>query len=155
MIDMLPFNLPNLAGPTVTNYSGQLNTQGFGGSQPQLAGSYFDKDRIKQITEMFGPDMDATTRGLLTYKILEEEKQSSPKRLKEQLEVLGPYLKDVARENQRLAMEANLFAGIMDIPNKFSRAMAEQYRYFPETMEIVGRSAQPRQPLQTRQYINL
>lgn len=142
MINMLPFNLPNLAGPTVTNQ----------GSNFPLAGGYADKDRLKELQDLFGSD---ETGKLIAANVFLRDKESSPGRLKEQLEVLGPYLKDVARENQRLAMEANLFAGILDIPNKFSRAMAEQYRYFPETMEIVGRSAQPRPPLPTRQYINL
>lgn len=149
MINMLPFNLPAAAGPTVTNYGGSLNVEGFGAGKPQLAGSYLDKERIKEIKDMFG---DKDLGSLLAFNVMQKEREASPERLKEQLNVLGPYLKDVARENQRLAMEANLFAGFMDLPNKASRAMAAQHYYMPETMQAITQTIGRTTPFVNRQY---
>lgn len=142
MINMLPFNLPNLAGPTVTNQGGGFS----------LAGSYADKDRLKELQDLFGTD---ETGKLLAANVFLRDKESSPERLKEQLGVLGPYLKDVARENQKLAMEANLFAGILDMPNKFSRAMAAQHYYMPETMQAISQNIGRTTPFLDRQYVQL
>ena len=145
---MLPFNLPAFAGPTVTSTSRQFASP----SSFSLAGNYFDKDRVKEIQEMFE---DKDLGSLLAFNTLQKEKEGSPQRLKEQLEVLGPYLKDVAQENQRLAMEANLFAGFMDIPNKLSRAMAAQHYYMPETMQTIAGNIGRQTPFVNRQYVSL
>lgn len=145
---MLPFNLPAFAGPTVTSTSRQFASP----SSFSLAGNYFDKDRVKEIQEMFE---DKDLGSLLAFTTLQKEKEGSPQRLKEQLEVLGPYLKDVAQENQRLAMEANLFAGFMDIPNKLSRAMAAQHYYMPETMQTIAGNIGRQTPFVNRQYVSL
>ena len=154
MIAMLPFNLPSAAGPTLTTAS---NISKF--STPadnQLRGELADIDKAASYAEQFKKiGMDPDTAGILAVNFLSRDRESSSRRLKEQLDVLGPYFKDVARENQRLAMEANIFAGFMDIPNKFSRAMAAQHYYMPETMKTIAGNIGRETPFVNRQYVSL
>jgi hypothetical protein len=124
--------------------------------QEQVTGQLANVGRAAQLAEeLKSIGMTPDTAGLIAYTQMRGEKESSPERLKEQLGVLGPYLKDVARENQRLAMEANLFAGILDMPNKFSRAMAAQHYYMPETMQAISQNIGRETPFLNRQYVQL
>lgn len=151
---MLPFNLPAFAGPTITTASTvakfstpEDNRMREGLADLDKAAAY--AERLKQMG--VSPD----TAGLIGFTVSQKERENSPARLKEQIDVLGPYFKDVARENQRLGMEANLFAGFMDIPNKFSRALAAQHYYMPETMQTIAGTIGRQTPFVNRQYIQL
>lgn len=151
---MLPFNLPSSTGPTVTTASTIAKFSTPEENQQRVALADLDKaaEYAKQLEKMGISSEDA---GFLAVASSMRERESSPQRLQEQLNVLGPYFKDVARENQRLAMEANLFAGFMDIPNKFSRAMAAQHYYMPETMQTIAGNIGRETPFVNRQYVNL
>lgn len=122
-------------------------------ASPMLAGRFggFDLEEAKKYKDALGE--------IGPYAYMLDQKlryENDPQRLRETIEVLGPYYKDVARESQRLGMEANLFAGFMDIPNKFSRAMAAQHYYMPETMQtIAGNIGRAKTPFVNRQYAQL
>lgn len=120
-------------------------------SSPFLAGSFggIDLDEAKKVKEALGEE------ALFGYMINQARRQESdPQRLREQLEVLGPYLKDVAREKQRLGMESNIFAGLMNLPNKWQEAMAEKFRFTPYSLNLAEKSVASN-PFVTRQYINI
>jgi hypothetical protein len=143
--------------PSYTNYGGTLNMQGLAdqvNAQP-LAGRYstLDPAQAKSYTDMFGKEI-----GPFAYMLDQKMRyESDPQRLKEQLEVLGPYLKDVAQEKQRLGMEANVFAGLMNLPNKWQEAMSEKYRFSGPIVDMVRQGAQrtTANPFGQRQYINI
>jgi hypothetical protein len=75
--------------------------------------------------------------------------------MREMLDVLGPYQKEVARENQRLGQESALFAGILDIPNKLSRAQMASHYYVPETMQAIAQGIGRQTPFVNRNYTSL
>lgn len=117
---------------------------------PGLAGSYFDEERARKIRELVGDEYG----GLAVLADLFRQEESAPGKLQEQLDVLGPYFKDVARENQRLGMEANVFKSLLDAPKEFQRAMAEKYRFFGDQLGVLRENAGAPSYV-TRQYINL
>ncbi len=121
---------------------------------PPLAGSYsFNTDKAQRVKELLGDEYGGLIAGAMLLDEMRAEQQS-PERIKEQLEVLGPYFKDVAKENQRLGMEANVFKSLLDAPKEFQRAMAEKYRFFGDQLDILAQNTQPAS-YTTRQYINL
>lgn len=142
-----PLNPATTAAPPLTGAAGgfSINTM-----PPGLAGSYFDEERAKKIRELVGDEYG----GLAVLLDVMRREEGSPQKLKEQLEVLGPYFKDVARENQRLGMEANVFKSLLDAPKEFQRAMAEKYRFFGDQLGTLRENAGPPSYI-TRQYINL
>ena len=135
---------------------GELNVAGFGAAQPSptpIAGRFlnFDKDRIQQYKDAFGSDL-----GAMAYLLEQQRSQASdPQRIKEMLDVIGPYQKEIARENQRLGKESAIFAGFMDLPNKMSRAMAASHYYVPETMQTIAQGIGRPIPFLNRQYTSL
>jgi hypothetical protein len=136
------------------NY-GQLNVSGFGAAQPSptpIAGRFnFDKDRIQQYKDAFGSDL-----GAMAYLLEQQRAQASdPQRIKEMLDVIGPYQREIAKENQRLGMESAVFSGFMDLPNKMSRAMAASHYYMPETMQAIAQGIGRQTPFLNRQYTSL
>lgn len=141
-------NIGGFTGQTATP-TGRLDT----GFQAPVAGRFLnlDKERIQQFKDAFGDEM-----GAMAYLIEQQRMQASdPQRMKEILDVLGPYQKDVARESQRLGQESALFAGILDIPNKMSRAMAASHYYVPETMQAIAQGIGRPTPFVNRQYTSL
>ena len=124
-------------------------------TQPALAGRYgsLNPEEAKAYTDIFGKEI-----GPFAYMLDQKSRyESDPQRLKEQLEVLGPYLKDVAREKQRLGMESNIFAGLMNLPNKWQEAMSEKYRFSGPMVEMIKQGSQRTManPFAQRQYINI
>jgi hypothetical protein len=137
------------------NYGGTINTEGFGRNLPQTGlagrgGLNIDPEELKQFKDAFGPD-----GALIYWSELNRRRESDPENLKKQLEILGPYQKDVARERQRLGMESNIFAGVMNLPNKWQEAMAQKFAFYQPTMDLLRGNATARAPFVTRQYINV
>jgi hypothetical protein len=136
------------------NY-GQLNVSGFGAAQPSptpIAGRFnFDKDRIQQYKDAFGSDL-----GAMAYLLEQQRSQASdPQRIKEMLDVIGPYQREIAKENQRLGMESAEFANIMSFPDRAFRAMAASHYYVPETMQTIAQGIGRQTPFLNRQYTSL
>lgn len=151
---MLPFNLPSFASPTVTTAStvAKFSTP----EDNKMREGLVDLEKAAVYAEQLKKiGMTPDTAGLIGFMTSQKEREGSPSRLKEQLDVLGPYFKDVARESQRLGMEANLFAGFMDIGNKFSKSLAAQHYYMPETMQTIAGNIGRQTPFVNRQYIQL
>jgi hypothetical protein len=124
-------------------------------TQPAIAGRYgaLNPEEAKAYTDIFGKEI-----GPFAYMLDQKSRyESDPQRLREQLEVLGPYLKDVAREKQRLGMESNIFAGLMNLPNKWQEAMSEKYRFSGPMVEMIKQGSQRTManPFAQRQYINI
>lgn len=122
---------------------------------PGLAGAYaFDDERTKKLKELFGnKDLDSLSKMLLYTDIMNRE-QNDKQNMQDMLDVFGPYFKDVARENQRLGMEANVFKTLLDAPKEFQRAMAEKYRFFGDQLGMLRENAGAPSYV-TRQYIDL
>lgn len=120
--------------------------------QPELAGRFaFDPEMAKQYADIFGKEIGP----LIYYSEATRAREANQgQTLKEQLDVLGPYFKDVAKENQRLGMEANVFKSLLEAPKEFQRAMAEKYRFFGDQIGMIRENLQPA-TYTTRQYINL
>lgn len=149
------FGLEQATAPPAAyaNYGGELNVQGFG-KQPALAGRYnIDPEGVKQFKEAFGEEYGP----LMYWAEMNRQRENDPQRLREQLEILGPYMKDVAREKQRLGMESNVFAGLLNLPNKWQEAMSEKYRFSGPMVEMIAQGAQRSManPFTQRQYVNL
>jgi hypothetical protein len=87
-------------------------------NQGGLAGRYMNvnPEEVKQFKDVFGEE----TGGLAYLLERQRQYQQDPARLKEQLEVLGPWYKDVAATNQKYGLQSNLIgAGLQamrDIP---------------------------------------
>jgi hypothetical protein len=167
-----PFNNPFGGGtpgirfdPRLDTTGAVLNTGGFTGQNPGVFGRLdttaqtpitgrfldFDKEAIKQAKDLFGDDM-----GALIYLVERQRaEQSNPQRMKEMLDVLGPYQKEVARENQRLGMESNLFAGFVGIPGKLKDARLAGHYYVPETMATIQQGINRPTPFLNRSYVSL
>ena len=149
------FGLGQASTPSLyTNYGGQLNVQGFGNqaTQPNLAGRYnIDPEGVKQFKEAFGEEYGP----LIYWGEMNRQRENDPQLLREQLEVLGPYMKDVAREKQRLGMESNIFAGLLNLPNKWQEAMSEKYRFSGPMVDMIKQGSQrtAANPFTHRQYI--
>ena len=150
------FGLRPLMQPS-EGYYGQVQTPGIRPevpSSPPLAGRFggFDLDEAKKYKDALGE--------IGPYAYMLDQKlryENDPQRLREQLEVLGPYMKDVARERQRLGMESNVFAGLMNLPNKWQEAMSEKYRFSGPIVDMIKQGSQrtAANPFVTRQYINI
>lgn len=125
-------------------------------NQPGLAGRYssvINPEEVKQYKEAFGEEYGP----LIYWGEMNKQRESDPQRLREQLEILGPYMKDVAREKQRLGMESNIFAGLLNLPNKWQEAMSEKYRFSGPMVQMISQGAQRSMsnPFAQRQYFNL
>lgn len=157
---MAQYQFPNYSaaafkgGPITGITPFQLNTQ--------LAGKYGDVMQPKsktqaikdQLTEL-GVDTSTPIGSALAVNLLQRAQESDIGTIKEQGEYFKGLMNEMADAAQKRAMEANVFAGIMNLPNQFSRAMAERYRYFPETMEVVAQGIRPGTAFANRQYVNL
>jgi len=145
--------------------SPSLNTGGFTGELTASPGAFntapqtpitgrfldLDKGRIQQYKDAFGADI-----GAMAY-LLEQQRmqESDPQRIKERLDVIGPYYKDVARENQRLGKDSAIFAGILDLPNKAFQSQAALHYYMPQTMQAISQGINRPSPFLNRQYTSL
>ncbi len=143
---MISMNTPNY---------GQLNVSGFGTAQPSptpIAGRFnFDKDRIQQYKDAFGSDL-----GAMAYLLEQQRSQASdPQRIKEMLDVIGPYQREIAKENQRLGMESSLFAGFVNFPQRMRDARLAGQFYIPETMQTIQRGIDRAIPFSNRSYVSL
>lgn len=70
--------------------------------------------------------------------------QSSPQRIKEQLETMRPFLKEMADYKEKQAITANLFGSILkDIPAAIKNYAYAGREYNPTLIEIAGRSRIP------------
>jgi len=128
---------------------------GFQG-MPKLAGSDMSKtEKIKNQLKDLGIDTSSPTGGLIALNLLQKEDAGDINKTKQEGEYFKGLMNELADAAQKRAMEANVFAGIINLPNQFSRAMAEKYRYFPETMEVVAQGIRPGTTFANRQYINL
>lgn len=128
----------------------------------QLAGKYGETlaapsktQKIKEQLDELGVDTSTPIGSALAINLLQRSQESDIGTIKEQGEYFKSLMNEMADAAQKRAMEANVFAGIMNLPNQFSRAMAERYRYFPETMEVVAQGIRPGTQFANRQYINL
>jgi hypothetical protein len=138
------------------NYGGNINMQGLTDSmnQPSLAGRFaIDPEGVKQYKQAFGEEYGP----LIYWSEMNRQRESDPQNIRAQLEIIGPYLKDVAREKQRLGMESNIFAGLMNLPNQWQNAMAEKYRVSGPMVDMIKQGSQRMEanPFTQKQYINL
>jgi hypothetical protein len=81
-----------------------------------VAGSWFDPEKAKSYIDLFGKDMG----GLISLQEQRSLYENDPQRLKEKLEVLGPWYENIANKSQQLGLQSNLLGAgitaIQDIP---------------------------------------
>jgi hypothetical protein len=90
-----------------------------------LAGSFLNADRMKQISDMFSPFMkreeDQWLIPMLAWQEAKQAEAENPQRLKEKLDVLGPWYENIANKSQQLGLQSNLLGAginaIQQIPN--------------------------------------
>ena len=139
-----------ITGTTPFQPNGQLAGK-YGEMMPKMSKTEKVKNQLKEL----GIDTSSTMGGLIALNLLQKEDAGDINRIKEEGEYFKGLMNEMADAAQKRAMEANVFAGIINLPNQFSRAMAEKYRYFPETMEVVAQGIRPGTTFANRQYINL
>jgi len=71
------------------------------------------------------------------------------------LDVIGPYQREIAKENQRLGMESNLFAGVVNFPEKLRSSRLAGHYYLPETMATIQQGINRPTPFLNRSYVSL
>jgi hypothetical protein len=139
-----------ITGTTPFQATGQLAGK-YGEVMPKMSKTEEVKNQLKDL----GIDTSTPIGGALAINLLQRSQESDLGTIKEQGEYFKGLMNEMADAAQKRAMEANVFAGIINLPNQFSRAMAEKYRYFPETMEVVAQGIRPGTTFANRQYINL
>jgi len=139
-----------ITGTTPFQSTGELAGR-YGQALPKKSKAQEVKDQLAEL----GVDTSTPIGGALAMNLLQRAQESDIGTIKEQGEYFKGLMNEMADAAQKRAMEANVFAGIMNLPNQFSRAMAERYRYFPETMEVVAQGIRPGTSFGNRQYINL
>ena len=139
-----------ITGTTPFQSTGELAGR-YGQALPKRSKAQEVKDQLAEL----GVDTSTPIGGALAMNLLQRAQESDIGTIKEQGEYFKGLMNEMADAAQKRAMEANVFAGIMNLPNQFSRAMAERYRYFPETMEVVAQGIRPGTSFGNRQYINL
>jgi nucleoid-associated protein YgaU len=139
-----------ITGTTPFQSTGELAGR-YGQALPKKSKAQEVKDQLAEL----GVDTSTPIGGALAMNFLLNAEKSDINKIKEEGEYFKGLMNEMADAAQKRAMEANVFAGIMNLPNQFSRAMAERYRYFPETMEIVAQGIRPGTSFGNRQYINL
>jgi len=123
----------------------------YGEAMPKMSKAEEVKNQLKDL----GVDTSTPIGSALAVNLLQRSQEGDLGTIKEQGEYFKGLMNEMADAAQKRAMEANVFAGIINLPNQFSRAMAEKYRYFPETMEVVAQGIRPGTTFANRQYINL
>ena len=145
-----PFKGGNVSLTSPFDMTGQLAGK-YGEMMPKMSKTEEVKNQLKDL----GIDTSTPIGGALAINLLQRAQESDIGNIKEQGEYFKGLMNEMADAAQKRAMEANVFAGIINLPNQFSRAMAEKYRYFPETMEVVAQGIRPGTAFANRQYINL
>lgn len=107
------FNLGSFSG-TIPSYGGGLNMQGLADSlnKGSIAGSYsLDKEKMQQYKDIFG---DSEMAGLAYMLDRRAQYEGDPQRLKERLDVVGPYFKEIGEQQQRFGLQSNLVGAGID-----------------------------------------
>jgi hypothetical protein len=135
----LASTLPNIPG--ISSFmpqgfpSGGTTGVSMGSTVPSIAGSWVDPEKIKQYKELFGES--GPLIGFLEQRATYEQ---DPQRLKEKLDILGPYQKDVAETNQKLGLQSlmagTLFKGIPDTIKDYN--MAKVYGLANQTHDLAA-----------------
>lgn len=135
--------------PSYSGYAGggYLNMDGLRDrmNQSSLAGGYLDKERVKGFTDVFGSEIGP----LAALLDMQREREGSPARLQEQLDVLGPWYKDIAATSQKYGLQSNLIGAglgaLQSIPetiNSFRaiplQGMYQQTQTIPSTFAAYG-----------------
>ena len=131
--------LPNIPG--ISSFmpqgfpAGGATGVSIGSTPPSVAGRWFDPERAKQYKDIFGDS--GPLIGFLEQRTTYEQ---DPQRLKERLDILGPYQKDVAQTNQKLGLQSlmagTLFKGIPDTIKEYN--MAQVYGLANQTNNLAA-----------------
>ena len=131
--------LPNIPG--ISSFmpqgfpAGGATGVSIGSTPPSVAGRWFDPERAKQYKDIFGDS--GPLIGFLEQRTAYEQ---DPQRLKEKLDILGPYQKDVAQTNQKLGLQSlmagTLFKGIPDTIKEYN--MAQVYGLANQTNNLAA-----------------
>lgn len=158
---MAQYQFPNYSaaafkgGPITGTTPFKTDLQLAGKFSPTFVDKQTQSQKIKKELDELGVDTTTPIGGMIALNLLQRSKEGDMGTIKEQGEYFKGLMNEMADAAQKRAMEANVFAGIMNLPNQFSRAMAERYRYFPQTMEVVAQGVRPGTSFGNRQYINL
>lgn len=81
---------------------------------------------------------------------------NDPRVLEEQSRVYEGTMNRLADAANERAMKGHIFAGLLNLPNKWQQAMSEKYRFSGPMVDMIKQGSQRTNPFgTTRQYINI
>lgn len=91
---------------------------------------------------------------LMKWNVLQSMYENHPEIIRQRGQIYSDIQNQLADKAQTRAMQAHMFAGLLNLPNKWQEAMSEKYRFAPSTMEYVSKGMTGSQsPFVTRQYV--
>lgn len=142
---------PNAAQPQTQQYNY--------GSEPQLAGrNQRIREQVlqqKELLDSLGIDKNDFMGRALAIQSMNQWMQNDPATEQQKLQMYEGTMNRLADAANERAMKGHLFAGLINLPNKWQEAMAEKYRFVQPQMELAARGSSMSSPFLTRQYINI
>lgn len=155
---MPPGGLPN----NIFNPFGDVSTrpQDIPANQPQAgigtAGRYAEAvKRALEAQKQFGMDPKDPMSAMFAMNMANQFISNDPEILKEQAGIYEGIQNRLADAANERAMKGHIFAGLLNLPNKWQEAMAEKYRFVQPTLQMAQEAGASRSPFQARQYINI
>ena len=132
---------------------------------PPLAGQSVIGQVIQEYTNMY-PQPEAKEGPRKTEDIFEDMLRrntiqgmilNDPRVIEEQSRVYEGTMNRLADAANERAMKGHVFAGLLNLPNKWQEAMSEKYRFSGPIVEMVKQGSQRSManPFANRQYINI
>lgn len=127
--------------------------------QPQLAGQndwiLQQIQRRKELMDVMNVDPKDWFGKAMAEQAINQALQSDPATEERKLQMYEGTMNRLADAANERAMKGHIFAGLINLPNKWQEAMAEKYRFVQPNLEFTARGTQPGSPFVARQYITI
>ena len=133
----------------------QPNQTGFGSSF-DMSGRY--AEAVRQATDLqkqLGLDPKNPMTGAVTLNVMNQILANDPEIMRQQAGIYEGMQNRLADAANERAMKGHIFAGLLNLPNKWQEAMAEKYRFVQPNLEFAKGAAESHSPFLSRQYINI
>lgn len=128
-------------------------------AQPQLAGQndwiLQQIQRRKELMNVMQVDPNDWFGKAMAEQAINQALQSDPATEERKLRMYEGTMNRLADAANERAMKGHIFAGLMNLPNKWQEAMAEKYRFAQPNLEFTARGIQPGSSFVTRQYVTI
>jgi hypothetical protein len=111
-------------------------------------------ERVKKEGERTAADIFEDT---LRQNTIQGLVANDPRVVEEQSRVYEGTMNRLADAANERAMKGHIFAGLLNLPNKWQEAMSEKYRFSGPMVDMIKQGSQrtTANPFTTRQYINI